>query len=214
MAEPGTLDPVGPIVSVGVTVVSARLEAIEGLDHSKTDQSLKGLPLPSGGNGNSSASLSLLLMRPLPVHQLLPVHHPSVFRLLFLMYSFLSELTNMPRLGHASSWLPALLQACPSYQSLSPTSSHHNSSLIFPGKPSSWLSLQVRHHHCPYPAPFLCPSHPLQLCLLFSTLFPRARKKPPAQLTQRTQSAWHRAAGGATPTRGGVRVTSPCQLCS
>lgn len=80
MAEPGTLDPVGPIVSVGVTVASARLEAIEGLGHSKTDQSLKGLPLPSGGNGNSSASLSLLLtMRPLPVHRLLPVLHPSVF---------------------------------------------------------------------------------------------------------------------------------------
>lgn len=113
MAEPGTLDPVGPIVSVGVTVVSARLEAIEGLDHSKTDQSLKGLPLPSGGNGNSSASLSLLLMRPLPVHQLLPVHHPSVFRLLFLMYSFLSELTNMPRLvmlapGSLPCYRPAL----------------------------------------------------------------------------------------------------------
>lgn len=108
MAGPGTLDPVGPIASVGVTVASARLEAIECLDRSKTDKSLKGLLLPSGGNGNSSASLSLFLtMRPLPVH------HPFVSPVFFLMYSCLSELTNMPRLvmlapGPLPCYRPAL----------------------------------------------------------------------------------------------------------
>lgn len=101
MAEPGTLDPVGSIASIGVTVASARLEAIEGHGCSKTDKSLKALPLPSGGKGNSSASLSLL-----SITLLFPC-------LLFLMYSRLSELTNMPRLvmlapGPLPCYRPAL----------------------------------------------------------------------------------------------------------